>query len=78
MKETDHRPRAKAALAGLQEVVSTRVLKITEGDSLGWTPVSVFADRLRGNGLDVTLRRVDQGYLHPHVLVVGRKPLAVH
>lgn len=74
IKETDTEPRSKAALAELQERVSTKVLKITEGESLHWMPAAKIAAHLEGLGLVARTRRVDRGYVHPHVLVVGRRP----
>jgi 2-polyprenyl-3-methyl-5-hydroxy-6-metoxy-1,4-benzoquinol methylase len=72
IKETDVVPRWKHLLAKAQEVVSTKILRITAGSALSFTPVAVLADQLRGLGLDVVTRPVDKGYLHPHALVVGR------
>jgi 2-polyprenyl-3-methyl-5-hydroxy-6-metoxy-1,4-benzoquinol methylase len=74
VKETDVVPRWKHWLATAQEVVATKILRITEGASLTFTPVARLAEQLREAGLDVTARRVDKGYLHPHALVVGRLP----
>jgi 2-polyprenyl-3-methyl-5-hydroxy-6-metoxy-1,4-benzoquinol methylase len=73
IKETDIVPRWKHRLAKAQEVVSTKILRITEGSALSFTPVAVLADQLRELGLDVVTRPVDKGYLHPHALVVGRR-----
>ena len=73
IKETDVVPRWKHVLAKAQEVVSTRVLRITEGSALSFTPIAVLADQLRALGLDVVTRPVDKGYLHPHALVLGRR-----
>lgn len=76
VKETDRRPRWKGALTVAQELVSTRVLRITEGEEVHFAPPSTFAERLAAAGLEVTSRRVDRGYLHPHHLVVARRPSA--
>ena len=73
IKETDVVPRWKHLLAKAQEVVSTKILRITAGSALSFTPVSVLAEQLRTLGLDVVTRPVDKGYLHPHALVVGRR-----
>ena len=77
VKETDVRPRWKHRLAVLQEVVATKVLRITKGDDLSFTPLRELADHLRSRGLEVHTRRVDRGYLHPHALLTasrGREP----
>ena len=73
VKETDVVPRWKHWVAGAQEVVATKVLRITAGSSLSFTPVAEIADHLRTRGLEVTTRRVDKGYLYPHALVVARR-----
>ncbi len=74
VKEADNRPRWKAAITVAQELLSTRVLRITEGTEVDFSPPRLLADRLRATGLTVTLQRIDRGYLHPHVLIVGTKP----
>jgi 2-polyprenyl-3-methyl-5-hydroxy-6-metoxy-1,4-benzoquinol methylase len=76
IKEADQVPRWKSRLATAQELLATRVLRITEGEQVEFAPPSVFADQLRAAGLEVDLRRVDHGYPHPHVLVTGRRPEA--
>jgi len=43
------------------------------GAGLNFIPPAVMADWLRAERLDVTIRRVDNGYPWPHVLLVGRK-----
>jgi 2-polyprenyl-3-methyl-5-hydroxy-6-metoxy-1,4-benzoquinol methylase len=73
VKETDVKPRWKHRLAVLQEVIATKVLRITKGDDLSFTPVRVLAEHLRGRGLDVHTRRVDRGYVHPHALLTASR-----
>jgi 2-polyprenyl-3-methyl-5-hydroxy-6-metoxy-1,4-benzoquinol methylase len=73
LKETDLQPRWKYLLARAQEVVSTKILRITAGASLSFTPIAEIAEHLRNRGLNVTTRRVDKGYLHPHALVIARR-----
>ena len=73
LKETDLLPRWKYLLARAQEVVSTKILRITAGASLSFTPIAEIAEHLRSRGLHVTTRRVDKGYLHPHALVIARR-----
>jgi 2-polyprenyl-3-methyl-5-hydroxy-6-metoxy-1,4-benzoquinol methylase len=74
VKETDVAPRWKHWLARTQEVVATKILRITAGSSLSFTPIAEIAGHLRSLGLEVSTRRVDKGYLHPHALVVARRP----
>lgn len=74
LKETDVVPRVKHEIAKFQEVLSTKVLRITEGDALEFTPLGELASHLTDGGLAVSLRRVDRGYPHPHSLLVARTP----
>jgi 2-polyprenyl-3-methyl-5-hydroxy-6-metoxy-1,4-benzoquinol methylase len=76
IKDMATRPRWKARWNALQEALSVRVLKITEG-----SPEFVFTDPeerarwLVDAGLrDVRARRLDRGRLHPHHLLVGQAP----
>jgi 2-polyprenyl-3-methyl-5-hydroxy-6-metoxy-1,4-benzoquinol methylase len=73
LKETDVVPRLKHEIARFQEVLSTRVLRITAGDALEFTPLGELAAHLADAGCTVALRRVDQGYPHPHSLLVARR-----
>jgi 2-polyprenyl-3-methyl-5-hydroxy-6-metoxy-1,4-benzoquinol methylase len=72
VKETDVVPAWKHRIAKAQEVLATRVLRITAGDSLTFTPIAELAAHLADRGLQVAVRRVDAGYPHPHSLLVGR------
>lgn len=74
VKEIDVRPRWKHALARVQEIVATRVLRITEGSEVDFVPPTVLAAAMERSGLIVEQRRVDRGYLHPHHLLLGRRP----
>lgn len=72
VKEADRVPRWKGAITVGQELLATKVLRITEGEAVEFAPPQTFVRQLEQRGLDVTLRRVDHGYLHPHVLIVAR------
>lgn len=74
VKEIDVRPRWKYWLAMGQEVLATRLFRITEGSRIKFVPPSVIADRLARAGLSVEQIACHRGRLHPHHLVVGRKP----
>ncbi len=75
VKEVADTPRWKARIAAAQERLSTGVLGITAGSHRGFDAPSVLADRLRSAGcVDVEVRPLDTGRLHPHVLAVGRRP----
>jgi len=72
VKEADRVPRWKGALTVGQELLSTRVLRITQGDEVAFAPPDELAEPLRDAGLEVAIRRADRGYVHPHVLLVAR------
>jgi 2-polyprenyl-3-methyl-5-hydroxy-6-metoxy-1,4-benzoquinol methylase len=76
VKDMATRPRWKARWNAVQEALSVRILKITEG-----SPEFVFTDPderarwLVAAGLeDVRACRLDRGRVHPHHLLVGRAP----
>lgn len=73
LKETDVVPRHKHYLAKVQEFIATRVLRITEGATISFTPVAELVQQLREHDLTVTVERVDRGYLHPHVLITAKR-----
>jgi 2-polyprenyl-3-methyl-5-hydroxy-6-metoxy-1,4-benzoquinol methylase len=76
LKETDVAPRWKHAVATAQELLATRVFRITAGDELSFTPIAELAGHLEDRGFVVHTRRVDAGYPHPHsLLVAGRSPV---
>ncbi|MGE3619510.1 MAG: class I SAM-dependent methyltransferase [Acidimicrobiia bacterium] len=74
VKEIDVRPRWKFELARAQELVSTRVTRITEGETVEFVPPDRIAGAMRAAGLEVTHVPLHRGRLHPHHLVVGRVP----
>jgi SAM-dependent methyltransferase len=74
VKEAGVRPRWKATLTVAQELLATRVLRITEGEQVEFVAPEELAAVLRAQGLDTTVRRVDRGYLHPHVLLEAAAP----
>jgi 2-polyprenyl-3-methyl-5-hydroxy-6-metoxy-1,4-benzoquinol methylase len=73
VKETDVRPRWKFELARLQELVSTRVTRITQGRGVDFVPPDAIAEAMIDQGLTVDRQPLDRGSLHPHVLLVGRR-----
>lgn len=72
IKEMDARPRWKARWNQLQETVSVRLLRITEGGDMTFVPQDAMAAWLRDAGLSVTARRLDRSRLHPHSMLVAR------
>ena len=73
LKETDVVPRLKHSIAKAQELLATRVVRITAGDALSFTPIAELAEHLTDSGLTVTVRRVDAGYPHPHSMLVAHQ-----
>jgi SAM-dependent methyltransferase len=76
VKEVDTTPVVKAKIAQLQEVLATRVLRITDGDALDFPSGTELEGVLVDLGLDTILKRLDHGYLHPHCVVLGHRPAA--
>ncbi len=74
VKEMAQHPRWKFRLAQLQERISVQVLGITEGEELTFVPPDQLVRWMEDAGLVVEQRRLDHRYLHPHHLVVGRRP----
>lgn len=72
VKEIDRHPAWKYKLSRLQELLATRVLRITAGENVDFAPPEHYVERLRRAGLDVATRPLDRGSLHPHHLIVGR------
>ncbi len=75
VKEVDTEPALKARIAQFQEVLATRVLRITDGDALDFPSAGELRDVLDGLGLETRAKRFDKGYLHPHCVVLGTRPL---
>jgi SAM-dependent methyltransferase len=74
VKEMGAEPRWKVRWNTLQETLSVRVLRITAGSSFDFVPPAEMAGWLEGLGLSTTLRRLDRRRLHPHHLLVARRP----
>ena len=74
IKEIDTQPRWKYLLAAGQELVSTKVLRITEGSRVEFLEPAAIDERLRANGLSVEHHPCHRGRMHPHHLILARKP----
>jgi hypothetical protein len=74
IKEVDTRPLVKAKLAYLQELIATKVLRITDGHTLEFASSDELVALLVDLGLSTMSKRIDHGYLHPHCVVLGTKP----
>ena len=75
IKEMALRPRWKFRWNVLQETISVRWLGLTlwERHPFTFVPPAELARWLRQAGLEVEFRSLDAGYLHPHLLLVGRR-----
>jgi 2-polyprenyl-3-methyl-5-hydroxy-6-metoxy-1,4-benzoquinol methylase len=73
IKEIDVRPRWKFWLAAGQEVLATKLFRITEGSRVRFLAPADIDARLVKNGLQVEHRSSHRGRLHPHHLIVARK-----
>lgn len=73
VKEIDVTPRWKYQLARLQELVSTRVTRITAGDQVDFVAPSDVEQVLEAAGLVVEHVPLHRHRPHPHHLVVGRR-----
>jgi SAM-dependent methyltransferase len=72
IKEHDPTARLKNSWNAAQEWLVSRV-RLTLGESFSYESPAAFATRLERAGFrDVTVKRVDRGYPHPHVVYVGR------
>jgi|RhiMethySRZTD1v2_1073278.scaffolds.fasta_scaffold01574_15 SAM-dependent methyltransferase len=71
IKEIDVHPRWKYELARAQEIVSTRVTRITEGEGVAFVPPDDLEAAMGAAGLSVERTRLDGGRAHPHLLLVG-------
>jgi len=73
VKEVGTSPAWKRRLNAAQEQLATRVLHITAGADLDVLPEALIESSLSAAGLDVVSHRLDRGYPHAHVAVVGTR-----
>lgn len=74
VKEVDTRPRLKALLAQFQEILSTRVFRITRGSHLDFPSLTELESLMTDLGMSTIAKHIDHGYIHPHCVVIGTKP----
>lgn len=75
LKEIGTGPRWKFERLKLQEFMSTRILRITKGDTMHFESGDELRQRLLSIGFeDVTLSPLDAGYASPHLLLTARRP----
>jgi cyclopropane fatty-acyl-phospholipid synthase-like methyltransferase len=74
LKEIGTTPRWKFERLKLQEFMSTRVFRITQGNEMHFESGEALKQRLLGLGFeDVSLQSLDAGYASPHILLTARK-----
>jgi len=74
VKEMDPAATVKNRWNALQERISMRVLGITMAETFNYESRSAFTERLTSAGFaEVTSRRIDLGYPHPHLLYVATR-----
>ena len=77
LKEVGTEPWWKFERLKLQEFMSTRILRITKGDTMHFESGEDLRKRLLSLGFeDVTLQTLDSGYSSPHLLLTARRPAA--
>jgi len=77
LKEIGTTPRWKFERLRLQEYMSTRVLRITKGETMHFESGEELKVRIENAGFDqVAVHYLDRGYASPHLVVTGRKPLS--
>jgi 2-polyprenyl-3-methyl-5-hydroxy-6-metoxy-1,4-benzoquinol methylase len=74
VKEIDLRPKWKYWPAVVQEVLATRLFRITEGSRITFIAPDAIGERLLKAGFTVEQRPCHKGRLHPHHMVIARKP----
>ena len=75
LKEISTEPRWKFERLKLQEFMSTRILRITTGETMHFETTAALTRRLQAIGFEaVKVESLDAGYTSPHVLFTARKP----
>ena len=75
LKEIGTEPRWKFERLKLQEFMSTRVLRITKGDTMHFESGERLKQRLTEVGFEkVEIRRLDAGFTSPHLLLTAKRP----
>ncbi len=73
IKCMDTRRRMKIAWDEMQEFLSVKVLRLTYGQGIHHVSLEIISRWLdEDSGLSVQFKSIDQGYIHPHLLIVAR------
>ena len=73
VKEMDTTLRAKAAWCSTQELISTKLTRVTEGETVQLVPLDALRAVMQEADLEVTTQALDRGYVHPHALLIGQR-----
>ncbi len=71
IKEMDTLLRMKSAWCSSQELISTKLTQVTEGETVELVPLDALRTVMQEAGLQVTTRALDRHYVHPHALLIG-------
>ncbi len=75
LKEIGTEPRWKFERLKIQEFISTRVVRITQGETMHFESGEALLRRLSEIGFDrVVVQRLDAGYTSPHLLLTAKRP----
>lgn len=75
LKEIGTEPRWKFERLKLQEFMSTRILRITKGDTMHFESAEQLKQRLADVGFaNIEIRRLDAGFTSPHLLLTAKRP----
>lgn len=75
LKEIGTAPRWKFERLKLQEFMSTRILRITKGDTMHFESGEELKRRLEDLGFEgVEIHRLDAGFTSPHLLLSAKRP----
>lgn len=73
IKEMSERPRWKAGFSKVQELISVRLLHLSQGKHFYFRREAEWHSLLGELGLRVRARRLDAGYIHPHLLLIAER-----
>lgn len=73
LKTMSRKPAWKYAINLLEETAAVRLLRITQGGRFFFRSEGEWQRILNEAGFRTEVRRLDRGYIHPHLLIVARK-----
>lgn len=74
IKEMGGSPSWKVRWNHLQEIAATRILRYTTGETVEVVPAPLIRTTMEAHGLVVEETALDRHFVHPHRLLVGRRP----